>query len=151
MVQMTLTPDYGAPSDNDEGVRLGLSQLSSADWKTWIFEYDKEADTFHILKRGEHPAISYHLPDEPRILLRLDIRTAELVGVECTSLRHYLAKHYQAFRVLYRICRLSRLGRNLPRPVRDRLSWLATYAYAFKQEAEEGVRRTTLSLSHAAT
>lgn len=94
-----------APASNDEGVRSAVRQikngrLNGADVQV---RYDRSFDTLYVRFRSSasRPSVSYFVPTIPEILLRLDMQTGELTGIEFTHLRTVLAKQDPLYAHMY--------------------------------------------------
>ena len=151
-VDLATPAETPPPASNDEGVALAMKQwlaLTVTQYKDWTYSYDKHVDTFSCRKPGNRPAISYFVPGEPRVLLRLDPRTSEFVGVDFESLDRYLSKHYVAFKHLLRIWQVTQLIGRIP-AIRGHLDWLLTIVVGSRSQAEQQVREATLSMCRAA-
>jgi hypothetical protein len=80
------------PANNAEGIRQAFKQLDHIDVLGWSLSYAWRVDAMYLRARRSGPAVSYFLPKQPHVLMRLDAYTGELVGVDLLNYRRILAR-----------------------------------------------------------
>ncbi len=77
-----------APANNEEGARHGQAQIYRLRKPGWRIIPDRRADAIYLRgPNSDGPTISYWLPEQPLILLCLDLYSGELVGVDITEIK----------------------------------------------------------------
>jgi hypothetical protein len=82
-------PPRVAPVGNAAGLTAAVAQLEAGALTrdSWFTSYDEEADVARVRRSGAGPAMSYESPAHPDFVVRLDIATGELTGIDLMDVR----------------------------------------------------------------
>ena len=91
-----------APVGNAAGLVAAVEQIEAGalDAGSWVVAYDADADIVRLRTPDAGPAITYESPAQPDFLVRLDIRTGALTGIDLMGARTHLDEHSQRLRRL---------------------------------------------------
>lgn len=104
-----------APANNFEGIRCAFEQIELLKAERgWKIDFDRQADTLYFRGPNQGPAISYFVPGQPEVIMRLDAASGRLTGVDLERFRAVLAKSDEGFDRLYRLYVVTRLLRRVP-------------------------------------
>ena len=86
-----------APVGNAAGLAAAVEQIEAGalDGDSWMVTYDADADIARLRTPDAGPAITYESPAQPDFLVRLDIRTGLLTGIDLMSARAHFDEHSQ--------------------------------------------------------
>ena len=91
-----------APATNEAGIRSAFQQINHTKRPGWNLKYDRRTDTLYLRAPNHGPCISYWLPNRPEIMLRLNVHTGDLEGIDFTDYRAVLEKTDPVWRRLRR-------------------------------------------------
>jgi hypothetical protein len=110
-----------APSDNEQGFRLGVRQLNERvathSMTDVTLDYDALSDTWSMRFGQPRASVSYFAPKDPRFIFRLDPVTGELTGIDLIRFKSSVIKTHPQFKQFLPPNLIQRmLHRHQPRP-----------------------------------
>ena len=116
-----------APVGNAAGLVAAVEQIEAGalDGDGWLVTYDADADIARLRTPGAGPAITYESPAQPDFLVRLDIRSGALTGIDLMGARAHLDEHGRRLRRL--ATALSALGSRRREPGVDPGELVSTF------------------------
>ncbi|MBV8194924.1 MAG: DUF2283 domain-containing protein [Candidatus Dormibacteraeota bacterium] len=84
-----------APVGHVPGLAAAVEQIEAGvlDTSSWSVAYDQDADIARIRRSDAGPAITYESPAHPDFLVRLDVQTGQLTGVDLMAVRSHFEEH----------------------------------------------------------
>ncbi|MFN2582562.1 MAG: hypothetical protein ABR498_07465 [Candidatus Dormibacteria bacterium] len=91
-----------APVGNAAGLGSAVEQIEAGALTrdAWMVAYDSEADIVRLRRPDAGPAITYESPAHPDFLVRLDVKSGILTGIDLMGAKSHLDEHSQRLRQL---------------------------------------------------